>query len=121
MPFGMASDAENVRPFSLPVSSAGRNYKALKTTMPTIENVPACNLSKEAIGSIERLFYKNSDDIALSVARALERLEERIEAAESRLYSRFADLEDKLAEVEAGFVARDGRNARPRRAKEQQP
>jgi hypothetical protein len=45
---------------------------------------------------IERLIYRNADDIAISMGRSFERLEERIEAAESRLYARFADIEDKL-------------------------
>jgi hypothetical protein len=47
---------------------------------------------------IERIIYKNGDDIAVSVARSFERLEERIDAAESRLYSRIADVEDRIGE-----------------------
>lgn len=34
--------------------------------------------------------------MAVSISRSFERLEERIDAAESRLYSRFADVEDRL-------------------------
>ena len=45
---------------------------------------------------IERLVYKSGDDTAVSIARSFERLEERIDAAESRLYSRLADIEDRL-------------------------
>ena len=45
---------------------------------------------------IERVVCKNGDDIAVSVGRSFERLEERIDAAESRIYSRLADLEDKV-------------------------
>ena len=45
---------------------------------------------------IERIVYKAGDDVAVSIARSLERLEERIDAAESRLYSRIADIEDQL-------------------------
>lgn len=48
---------------------------------------------------IERIIYKNGDDIAVSIGRSFERLEERIDAAESRIYSRLSDVEDK---VEAG-------------------
>jgi len=33
---------------------------------------------------------KNGDDIAVSIGRSFERLEERIDGAESRLYSRLA-------------------------------
>jgi hypothetical protein len=46
---------------------------------------------------IERVIYKNGDDIAISMGRSFERLEERIDSAESRIYGRLADLEDKLA------------------------
>ena len=34
--------------------------------------------------------------VAVSIARSFERLEERIDASESRLYSRLADLEDRV-------------------------
>jgi uncharacterized protein Yka (UPF0111/DUF47 family) len=57
------------------------------------------NLSQKDLELIERVIYKNSDDLAVSVSRSFERIEERIDAMESRLYSRLNDLEDKL-EVE---------------------
>ena len=44
----------------------------------------------------ERIIYKNGDDIAVSIGRSFERLEERIDAAESRIYSRLGEIEDKL-------------------------
>jgi hypothetical protein len=53
-------------------------------------------LEQKDLELIERVIYKNGDDIAVSVARSFERLEERIDAAESRIYSRLADVEDKL-------------------------
>lgn len=53
---------------------------------------------KELFLAIERMTYKNSDDICVSVARSFERLEERIDAMESRLYARIADLEILLDE-----------------------
>ena len=53
-------------------------------------------LDQKDLELIERVIYKNGDDIAVSIGRSFERLEERIDAAESRLYSRFADLEDKV-------------------------
>ena len=40
------------------------------------------------------IIYKNGDDIAVSISRSFERLEERIDAVESRLYSRLSELED---------------------------
>ncbi len=53
-------------------------------------------LEQKDIELIERLIYKNNDDVAVSIARSFERLEERIDAAESRLYSRFSDLDDRI-------------------------
>ena len=45
---------------------------------------------------IERLVFKNGDDIAVSISRSFERLEERMDATESCLYSRMADVEDRI-------------------------
>jgi len=45
---------------------------------------------------IERLIYKNNDDVAVSIARSFERLEERIDAAEARLFTRISELEDRV-------------------------
>ena len=55
-------------------------------------------LSQKDIEVIERVVYKSADDTAVSIARSFERLEERIDAAESRLYARLADVEDKIEE-----------------------
>lgn len=54
------------------------------------------SLEPKDIELLERVIYKNSDDVAVSIARSFERLEERIDAAESRIYSRMADVEDKV-------------------------
>jgi len=54
-------------------------------------------LTQSDLDAIERIIYKNADDIAVSIARSFERMEERIDASESRLYARLADLEDLLA------------------------
>lgn len=53
-------------------------------------------LETKDIELIERIVYKCNDDVAVSIARSFERLEERIDAAESRLYTRMADLEDRI-------------------------
>ncbi len=53
-------------------------------------------LDKTDLEMIERVIYKNGDDVAVSIARSFERMEERIDAAESRIYSRLSDLEDKI-------------------------
>ena len=54
------------------------------------------SLDQKDLEVLERLIYKNADDLAVSIARSFERLEERIDAAESRLYTRIADVEDKI-------------------------
>lgn len=56
-------------------------------------------MNKTDLNQIEKIIYKNADDLAVSVARSCERLEERIDAMESRIYSRLADLEDSLGEM----------------------
>lgn len=76
-------------PFSYPTITSD-NY----TTTMTDTN----GLSQKDIELIERVVYKSADDIAVSVARSFERMEERIDAAESRLYARLTELEDKLEE-----------------------
>jgi hypothetical protein len=53
-------------------------------------------LDQKDLELIERVIYKNGDDIAVSIGRSFERMEERIDAAESRIYGRLADLEDKV-------------------------
>jgi prefoldin subunit 5 len=54
------------------------------------------SLEQKDLELVERIIYKNGDDIAVSIGRSFERLEERIDAAESRIYSRLAELEDKI-------------------------
>ena len=54
------------------------------------------SLDQKDLELIERVIYKNGDDVAVSIGRSFERLEERIDATESRLYSRLAELEDKI-------------------------
>ena len=64
--------------------------------MTNSQTVSSRALSTSDIELIERVVYKAADDIAVSIARSLERLEERIDAAESRLYTRLADVEDRV-------------------------
>ena len=54
------------------------------------------SLDQKDLELIERLIYKNADDIAVSISRSFVRLEERIDASESRLYSRLAEIEDVI-------------------------
>ena len=53
-------------------------------------------LDKKDLEMIERVIYRNGDDVAVSIARSFERLEERLDATESRLYARLAEIEGKL-------------------------
>ena len=54
------------------------------------------SLDTKDLESVERIIYRNGDDVAVSIARSFERLEERIDVMESRLYSRFAEFEDRI-------------------------
>jgi hypothetical protein len=45
---------------------------------------------------IEHVIYKNGDDIAVSIGRSFERLEERIDAAETRISTRLTDIADEI-------------------------
>lgn len=49
------------------------------------------NLTQKDIETLEKMQYKMLDDIVVSIARGFERLEERIDALESRLYARIED------------------------------
>ena len=51
-------------------------------------------LEQKDLELIERVIYKNGDDVAVSLSRSFERLEERLDAMESRLYHRLDDVED---------------------------
>ena len=53
-------------------------------------------LDTKDLEHIERLLFKSADDVAVSIARSFERLEERMDSTESRLYSRIVELEDKV-------------------------
>lgn len=53
-------------------------------------------LEQNDLEQIERVIYKNGDDVAVSISRSFERLEERMDAVESRLYSRLSELEDVI-------------------------
>ncbi len=54
------------------------------------------SLDHEDIDLVNKIFYKNCDDIAVSISRSFERLEERIDCAEARIYSRISELEDRI-------------------------
>lgn len=54
------------------------------------------SLDQKDIELIERLIYKNADDVAVSIARSFERLESRVDMLESRLYSRIAEVDDRI-------------------------
>jgi len=64
--------------------------------MITSHNTSTMSLEQKDLEMIERVIYKNGDDVAVSISRSFERMEERIDSAESRLYARIAELEDKV-------------------------
>jgi len=50
---------------------------------------------------IERIIYKNGDDLAISIARSFERLEERITKFADQTLTLLEDIEDELKAVRA--------------------
>ena len=68
-------------------------YFSRKLVRLQIANKITMALDQKDLELVERIVYKNGDDIAVSIARSFERLEERMDAMESRIYSRMADVE----------------------------
>jgi hypothetical protein len=46
--------------------------------------------------AIERVIYRNGDDIAMAVGRAFERLEEKMNCIESHIYGRLTEIEKEI-------------------------
>ena len=63
--------------------------KEIKEVKSALESLPE---------KMERIIFKNGDDVAVSISRSFERLEERIDAGEARIYSRLSDIEDGIGE-----------------------
>ena len=53
-------------------------------------------LTPADLEAIERFVYRNGDDIATAISRSFERLEERMDAIESRIFSRLSEIETEL-------------------------
>lgn len=70
--------------------------------MVLIENMTKIKeavLKPADLEAIERFVYRNGDDMAMAISRSFERLEERMDAIESRIFSRLAEIENELLEV----------------------
>ena len=46
--------------------------------------------------AIERVIYRNGDDIAMAVGRAFERMEEKMNSIESHIYGRLTEIEKEI-------------------------
>lgn len=55
-------------------------------------------LTQSDLTDIEHIIYKYNDDFTIALARNFERLEERIDATETRLLKRIADIEALLGQ-----------------------
>lgn len=62
------------------------------------------SLEPKDLELVERIVYKNADDIAVSISRSFERLEERLDGAESRIYSRISDLENYVDNMKQELI-----------------
>ncbi len=54
-------------------------------------------LEPKDLEAIERIIFRNNDEVAVSIARNFDHIEERLDAAVARLYSRLAEIENLLA------------------------
>ena len=54
------------------------------------------SLDTKDLESIERVIYRNGDDLAVHFGRSFERIEEKIASAELRTFAKLAELEDRL-------------------------
>jgi hypothetical protein len=64
-----------------------------------IENITKTTeavLKPADLEAIERFVYRNGDDMAMAISRSFERLEERMDAIESRIFSRLSEIETEL-------------------------
>jgi hypothetical protein len=64
--------------------------------MNDLKKKQAPSLSEADFEAIESAILKSCGDIAEVIGRSFERLEERIDGAESRLNCRLADIEDRV-------------------------
>ena len=62
----------------------------MTTKIKSYQELPA------TFGQIEEAIWKNSDELAIAIARSFERLEEHVDAAETRIYGVLRDIEDRL-------------------------
>ena len=58
----------------------------------------------QEIEQLQSIIDRANDDTAISIARSFERLEERIDAMESRLYSRLVEIDDQIVQ-ETGILS----------------
>ena len=65
-------------------------------------------LEQKDIELIERIIYKNGDDIAVSIARSFEHIEGRIDTVESHIHARIADAEEKIEACREDLADRIG-------------
>lgn len=54
------------------------------------------SLDQKDLEQIENVIRKYTDDQAVSISRSFERIEEKIEAIESRMYARISEVEDRI-------------------------
>lgn len=58
-------------------------------------------LDPKDIENIEKAIARNGDDIAVSIARSFERLEEHIDEAEKRIYERLRNIQSDVETIKS--------------------
>ena len=62
--------------------------------------IPHMALEQKDVEAIERVVYRNADDIAVAISRSFERLEERLESVESRVLGGLGSIGDRILDLE---------------------
>lgn len=62
------------------------------------------SLEQKDIELTESIIRRTCDDLLISFERSLDRLAERLDGAETRIYSRFADLEETNDDMRQAIV-----------------
>lgn len=60
------------------------------------KNETGAVLKPADLEAIERVIYRNGDDIAMAIGGSFERLEEKMAAAENRIYARLTEIGNEL-------------------------
>lgn len=71
----------------------------MKISMTSTEEKLSGSLSEKDFWRIEHLLFRLNDDLCVSIARSLERLENRLDNMETSLNTRLSELSERIDDV----------------------